>query len=61
MLILALLSTRPLLDLQMVSEKLCWNVLVLLGGGFAIAAACQVSIFQIFDFMLNVAKYSFGC
>ncbi|XP_065054979.1 solute carrier family 13 member 2-like [Rhopilema esculentum] len=40
---LSLLSTRPLLDLQMVSEKLCWSVLVLLGGGFAIAAACQAS------------------
>lgn len=40
---LALLSSRPLLDLQMVSEKLCWNVLVLLGAGFAIAAACKNS------------------
>ena len=38
----ALLSSRPLLDLQMVSEKLCWNVLVLLGAGFAVAAACKV-------------------
>eukprot|EP00112_Aurelia_sp_Birch-Aquarium-sp1_P011160 Seg2351.4 transcript_id=Seg2351.4/GoldUCD/mRNA.D3Y31 product="Solute carrier family 13 member 3" protein_id=Seg2351.4/GoldUCD/D3Y31 len=37
------MTTRPLLDLQMVSAKLCWNVLVLLGSGFAIAAACKNS------------------
>ena len=42
-LLLGWMTTRPLLDIKMVSEKLCWNVIVLLGSGFAIAAACKVS------------------
>eukprot|EP00794_Sanderia_malayensis_P014377 gene14377-15875_t len=37
------LSKKPILDLKTVSDKLCWDVLVLLGSGFAIAAACEKS------------------
>ncbi len=33
-----------LLEWDVVSRKMAWNVVILLGGGFALAEACKVSI-----------------
>ncbi|KAK2193452.1 hypothetical protein NP493_12g00003 [Ridgeia piscesae] len=33
----------PLLDWKTVQKKLAWDVIIILGGGFALAEACQVS------------------
>ena len=33
----------PILDWKTVQKKLAWDVIIILGGGFALAEACQVS------------------
>ena len=36
---------KPLLDWKSVHKDLSWGVLLLMGGGFALADACQVGIY----------------
>lgn len=33
---------QPLLDWDTVNQKIPWGVLLLMGGGFAVAEACEV-------------------
>ena len=39
----------PLLDWNTVQQKLPWGVIILLGGGFALADMCKVSSFNADD------------
>ena len=36
---------QPLLTWNRAQEKLPWGIIVLLGGGFALAKACKVKVF----------------
>ncbi len=45
-------DTKPgpvpaLLDWEIIHQKLPWNVIIVLGGGFALADSCKVCLHQL--------------
>lgn len=48
------LDSKTLLEWKYVSEKFPWNVLFLLGAGFALATACKV--LYVLEFCINLCN-----
>ena len=52
------IPANALLDWPIVKRKMAWNVILLMGGGFALADACNVSILPVTLRILAIAKPS---
>ena len=44
-----IVKVPALLEWDVVNQKMAWNVIILLGGGFALAEACKVCHSCLFD------------
>lgn len=52
-------SFTPILTWNVVEKKVCWGVIILLGGGFAIANASEVCVYAFVPDLHNTLKHFF--